>query len=576
MTAQIHPGNVGSFATSDNPIKRSKSSPGLLSLVLFWLLVACTQSLPPAAETRTVQVQLTVDGKTHNLTTTASNVRELLEEAGVSLNDADEITPPLFTPLEDGMQITIVRVTESIEIIPQSIPFERRIVRNEAMDADDPPVIIQGGKVGLQEQTVRIVYRDGLESERWVTQVTVIEPAQDEIVMVGIGTARGNVLFSGLLAYISDGTAVLLRGNTAAPEQLNTGGPLDGRVFSLSPTGSHLLYTVATTTTTTFSNSLWVVSTAPGATPRPLGIDNVLWAGWNPARTDLMQIAYTTARPTNLPPGWEANNDLWVGNVLQNENTEFNPRQLIESYPATYGWWGGNYAWSPNGRFLAYSYANEIGLIEMETGRRVQLQQFTEYNTLSDWVWVPSLSWSPDGRFLAFTRHGSDDPRELVFDSWLIDTITNVSGRLIAQSGMWAHPYFPPITNPNGTPLAFLRAVDPLDSQRSSYTLWLMDQDGSNARQIFPPPGETSHFSRDQYFMAWGPSGQDIAFIFNNALYLYNLEESTARRITQDDAIASHPTWAPYGAGLTDNLPAAQPVETLPTPESADQFLPEE
>jgi Tol biopolymer transport system component len=89
-----------------------------------------------------------------------------------------------------------------------------------------------------------------------------------------------------------------------------------------------------------------------------------------------------------------------------------------------------------------------------------------------------------------------------------------------------------------------------MDSLRSNYTLWLMDRDGSNSRQIYPPPGENSAFSRDQYFMAWGPDNQQLAFIFAGNLFIYDRNNETATQVTSDDILARHPVWAPYGAGL--------------------------
>lgn len=545
--------------------------------LLATVLAACAEQLPNNTPSLPLQVELTADNNTQTLTTEATNVRELLQEVDIQLNDLDEVTPPLFTLLQDGMQVQVVRVSESLEVIPQSIPFEREVVRSETMEADDPPVILQGGKAGLQEVTVRIVYRDGLEAERWPTQTVVVEPAQNEIVMVGIGAGAGNVTFAGVLAYISGGTAVLLRGQTAFPQQIETGGVLDGRVFSLSPAGDYLLYTQTTTNTAQFNNSLWVVGTARDAIPRPLNIENVLWGGWNPAAVDVLQIAYTTATPTNSPPGWEANNDVWLLEIPADSETELEPQQLVEAYPATYGWWGGNYAWSPNGRFLAYSFADEVGLLdinakEAEDRRRI-LQTFTEYDTLSSWVWVPTLSWSPNGRFLAFTNHNAPDTQALRFDIWVADATNGILGRFVEQAGMWGHVHW----GPGANQIAFLRSTNPLDSQRSSYTLWFMDSDGSNARQIYPPIGENSYFAIEQQFMVWGPTGEDMAFIFNNALYFFNLTTGEARRATEDDAIASRPTWAPYGAAETADLPATQ-IETIPTPPPGNnnELLPEE
>jgi hypothetical protein len=551
-----------------------------LTLIVALLFSACNQSIPENAERAPVTVQLTVDGQSHRLTSEKTTVRELLSEAGVSLGETDEISPPLFTPLEDDLAISVVRVTETTDKFLRSIPFERKIVRNESMDADAAPMILQGGKAGLEEETVRTVFRDGEESESWVTQVTLIEPAQDEIIMIGIGVARDNVTIPGVLAYSSDGAAVVLRGLTGFPEQLDTGDRLDGRVFTLAPTGSHLLYTRTSSSTVGFSNSLWVVGTERGAEPQSLGVDDVLWADWNPDRITPLQIAHSTANATGLPPGWEANNDLWILDLRLDEARPAPPEQLVEAYPATYGWWGGNYAWSPAGRYVAYAYANEVGLIDTESAdefdRHVRLQRFTEYNTSLDWVWVPTLDWSADGRFLAFTNHAGDDPDVMSFNSWVVDVERGVSGRFVEQAGMWGHLHWGPAIqvsqdgNRGSGHIAYLQSNDPANSLRSSYSLWLMDRDGSNRIQIFPPPGENSNFPREQQFMAWGPEGRYIAFVFNDALHMLDLETDESWRVTQDDAIVNHPTWAPYGQGIGRGT--SVPQRTVPTTPDLDEL----
>ncbi|MBP8002350.1 MAG: DUF348 domain-containing protein [Chloroflexi bacterium] len=542
--------------------------------LLLFTLTACADQ-PLTVGEQPLLVTLTVDGQTTTLETTSSNVRELLEETNISLGDTDLVDPPLFTPLTPDLSINIIRVTESLEIIEQTIAFSRKSVRNEGMNADDPPVILQVGQTGLQEVTIRIIYHDGLEVERQIVRVTDVEPAQDEILMVGIGATPGTLVFSGNLAYISGGNALILRGSTAFPQQLNTGSPLDGRVFKLSPTGGHLLYTRRLDDGVHF-NELWLVGTGQGAVARRLGVYDILWADWNPAVADetALQIAYTTGIRTELPPGWEANNDLWLATITVRQSFNFVEREIIETYPATYGWWGGNYAWSPSGRYIAYSFADEIGVIDVQTPnedeQRRQLYRFTEYNTRRNWVWVPTLSWSPDGRYLTFTVHGGTDADAIVFDSYVADVGSNNVIRFVEQVGMWGHPNWSPLGNElfaageQSSQIAFLRATNPLESESSSYTLWLMDQDGSNARQVYPAVGENSRFPRNQQFMAWGASGRDMAFVFNNGLYVLNLDTGEAHRITQDETGISTPTWAPYGAGITA---PAQAVEELPLEE---------
>ena len=121
---------------------------------------------------------------------------------------------------------------------------------------------------------------------------------------------------------------------------------------------------------------------APDAVARPLNIENVLWAGWDPAATT-PRIAYTTARSTTLPPGWEANNDLWLLE-LPVEGPQPAPVRLGESYATAYAWWGGQYAWSGDGR-LAYAFADEVGVLAMPTAEEAALLDPTTAGWGTSW-----------------------------------------------------------------------------------------------------------------------------------------------------------------------------------------------
>jgi hypothetical protein len=77
-----------------------------------------------------------------------------------------------------------------------------------------------------------------------------------------------------------------------------------------------------------------------------------------------------------------------------------------------------------------------------------------------------------------------------------------------------------------------------------------MDADGSNTRRIYPEVGENSAFPREAQFMQLGPLRPRYRLHFRRSLYLLDVDSGSAYRVTQDDAVASRPTWAPYGAAI--------------------------
>lgn len=505
-----------------------------------------------------------VDGETLTIASAGSTIREVLADAGVDTSLNDEITPPLYEPAVSGQSISIIRITESIETIERSVPFERRTVRNESMSADAPPTVIQQGQVGLEELTVRIIFRDGIETDRQITRVVMVQEPQEEILMVGadIVSQSQELSFTGTLAFINGSGAQILNGESSFPQTIDLGGTPDRRVFSLSPDGSYLLYTLSETTDDQF-NSLWVIETEVGADPVNLGGENILWADWNPSRRERNEIAWSTGEATTLSPGWEANNDLWLVEIDDTEVITDSIEQILQPFPVTYGWWGGDYAWSPDGRLIGYSFANEIGVIQPQRNgatadsdlqRRQTLHQFTEYDTQSDWVWIPPLSWSPDSTLLAFTRHGGEETTADQFETWILHVPIAQSGQdgavqLTSESGIWSYPFWATEVSQDRS-IAYLIAGNAQNTLASGYTLWLADEDGSNSRQIFPAEGVAGNFSRERRSIAWSTSEpHKLTFVYDGDLFLYDGLSNTVLQLTESDGQVSHPTWAPYGAG---------------------------
>jgi Tol biopolymer transport system component len=543
------------------------------TVLLLIALCGCNRISSPLEPTAPRQVTLTIvaDGESRSLTTSAAIVSEALAEAQIHLGALDGVEPGEYLAVEEGMVITVVRVIEQFHTVEMELLYGQQIVRNEGLPEGERR-LLQAGRPGLEEIVYRIEYHDGVEVDRRMVRRTVVEPAVDEILMIGSRGTISPVPIQGTLAYISGGNAVVMRVSSTNRDPIVGSGDLDGRVFFLSPDGQRLLYTRSIPLTDTLTdtvpafNSLWIVDTSRLEGPieaESLGVESLLWANWAP---DGEKIAYSTAEPIDRPPGWEANNDLWVG--YWDESGRFRSYQLLESSSGgIYGWWGANYAWSPDSQYLAYGQADEVGIIDAFTGDRFPLAEFSVFHTYADWVWTPIPTWSPESRFLAAVVHGPPVGPEAaedsqIFDLWAWEIEGAVQAPLAARVGMWGMPAWSPareVGNEQFSQIAFLRATKPLESAMVRYSLWVMDRDGSEARPLFPPSGETE--LRPQP-VAWSPAGDQVALINQGDLYLVNVTDGGARPLT-GDGINSNPTWAA-------KAPESEAVEEIEAPEEVE------
>jgi hypothetical protein len=323
-------------------------------------------------------------------------------------------------------------------------------------------------------------------------------------------------------------------------------GDLDSRVFTVSPGGTHLLFTRSATETGESApiNTLWLIDTATSdAEPTGLGVESVLWADWEPDCTVKeagtgCRIAYSTGITADGSPGWKANNDLHVARPSPMDGRMVADREVVEiNSGGAYGWWGTTYAWSPDGRSLAYARGDEIGIITVHNSSQSTLAKFAPYRTYGSWVWVPTVNWSPEGEFIVTTTHGpaptgesaEDSP---VFDVWALSASSTLSAELSSETGMWANPSYAPESD-----LIILgRARSPYASQTSSYDLYLIDRDGSNRQLIFPQADE---MGLSYPAVAWGPEGDRFITVYQGNLYLVTTVDGKVQQLTTDGNVTA-------------------------------------
>lgn len=504
-----------------------------------------------------ILISLVVDGRERIFQLSETfTVEEFLAQGdvGVVLADRDRITPLPFTQLSDGDRITIVRVTEETLCEREDIPFEQEIVLNEGLRANEER-IAQVGQNGVQEICYRVEYEDGIERQRIRDgQVTIITAPTNEILIVGLETELDPITIEGTLAYINNGNAWIIQGNSTTKRPLTRSSDLDGMVLSLSPDGRYLMYTRQPADEGSFVNELWLIETTGDRSPVKLIPTDVLYAEWVPNQENV--ISYSTGEVQELFPGWRALNNVWTARIDPESGQTLNVAQVVrESGGGLSGWWGTVYRWSPEGDQLAWVRADSSGIVD-EEGALVTLTEYAPFRTSQPWSWRADISWSADGSLLATTVHGppiGNEPPDTspVFNVSVMDVRNTFRADVVEAAGMWSAPKFSPqvVDNspfPRGY-LAYLRARVPYGSVSGEYDLVVADRDGSNARVVFPQAEQvgitTTLQGLTSHDYVWSPSGRQIALMYRGNLWIVDVETLVRHQLTFD-AQSQYPVWS--------------------------------
>jgi hypothetical protein len=526
---------------SNNKMQRIQDL--LLCLVMVLVLAGCAsqKTIQPGL----VQIGIQVDGKQVEIQAPAgTSVQSVLDSAGILLNNLDRIDPASYTLVTGPISVRVVRIQEVFENEETVIPFTYQTVKNESLP-EGQQLLVQPGANGLQQITYRRIIEDGIDASRTAVKTVMITEPKPEILMIGVQTPFTSIPITRKLAYLSGGNAWVMERSSGERKPLITTGDLDGRVFSISPDGKWLLFTRKSTKPAVEEiNSLWVIQmTEENAKPIDLKARNIIhFAGWAP---ELPNTVYcSTVEPRSAAPGWQANNDLLSltfsssgGYVRQDELLQANSGGI-------YGWWGTSFEFSTDGKKIAFSRPDGVGLADLEKKSFNPLVNLLPYQARGDWAWVPGVSWSPDQRILYTVTHVRkaglvSEESSPIFNLTAFIPETNLSVNLVEQSGMFAYPTASPMLPGKRYLVAFLQSIFPEKSDSSRYRLMVMEQDGSNRRVLFPPEGSAGMEPQQSI---WSPLPDDnlpwLAVIYQGNLWLINPTSGENRQITGDGLIS--------------------------------------
>jgi len=469
----------------------------------------------------------------------------------VELGPIDEVTPPLFTQISDGMRITARESAGSAGV---------RKIRNALPGKSHPERGTQPRRrtscpVWTERRAGSLLSGD---EPRWQTRGSRANSHNCYHSAARCGHLRCGptgeldpVQIDGTLAYISNGNAWVMRGVSSNKRLLTTSGDLDNRVFALTPDGRQLLLIRKSAEPNTYFNQLWagqrhdqrlapsrsccrhrMSSTPIGCPTRP--IRSVIRAAKSPTTAPVGRLTTTFGSCGSiLPPAIRSTRANW--------STAPAAGSIVGGALASSGRPDGQKSWPGCARRL-------VGAGHTDTGELQTLLTYPVFSTRQPLSWRATVSWSPDNSLILTTVHGQpigSEPAETspAFHNTVADLSGAFNANVVQNAGIWSKPKYSPLTATGAGYIAYLRARDLANSisESAEYDLVVADRDGSNARVVYPPAGQPGLTANSPYF-AWSSSGTQIAFIYGGNLWVVDVESAVAHQLTLDKG-ASSPVW---------------------------------
>lgn len=129
-------------------------------------------------------VTIMADGRARTIRTNAATVREAVEAAGITLRGQDATSVPPDSFPRDGQTLTVLRITGSREVREESIPFEVRRIEDPSVFRGTE-VVERAGQPGLRRITYTLRTVNGVRQKPRRTRTEVVREPRTQVVRVG-------------------------------------------------------------------------------------------------------------------------------------------------------------------------------------------------------------------------------------------------------------------------------------------------------------------------------------------------------------------------------------------------------
>jgi Tol biopolymer transport system component len=208
---------------------------------------------------------------------------------------------------------------------------------------------------------------------------------------------------------------------------------------------------------------------------------------------------------------------------------------------------------SPDGRRIVFRtsrgrYARDVNGIGLEGIFVVDLKTKTE-RQIQPRTGGLFPAWSPDGKWIAFSGLGSDATRDTIH-LMRPDGTGVVDLGPMGECATWS---------PDSSRLMYCS-----HNGDGNWAVWVMNDDGSEQRQLTHPVLKQPAGSRGDYPGAWSPDGTRIAYSTDvdgdREVFVMNADGTDQRRLTRMRGADSPQAWLPDGRVVVAHYRGSSPT----------------